>query len=511
MFETLILSNPLNLTMSEALTILREKLAWLLKFLEITGKSIHSTTNNLMEAIQIPRNAVWKDSHILNIVEISNRHRILLDEKHALFKITILTDINNFIAYMDSVLGDIHNEYESTERILERLGTEIQTIRSKFNKSLKDNQEDPWFYMCTMNKLVKLYNKHKEQVNYNIKRKITVLNDEMEELDQRFCKIFENYCKIEENYHERIYELYKDCKRCRCERDGENEISSIEGLNHIHTSSSKFDRISDLYDPYDIIGLDGFSNTKSAEIYGSQVEFLKTMDVGMSLIENTLPEISIVDIGSDENNLRPIKYGVYKFKSSRSSKWIHSFIVFTRSNFMHVFDLSEITKTESNLKVMYANIIARLQQKEKRVGFFNKLRIEGLNLSEENELNNFSDDIMSNFQNIDSIIYSTQIDKEIPRLDKDNFEIHIKFDSINSFKDLFVTKTVKIKAFLLKDLYELHFAISHKKSHDDVPSAECVKEHQNVVVEEVMEDKRMQHNDDDSWSKLEDTNPWTEQ
>lgn len=493
--------------MVEPLTELREKLIWLSQFLDLTGKSINLTSNNLLEAIQIPRNAIWKDEHILNIVEISNKHRILLDEKHALFQISILTDIKCFIDYMNEVFGDIHSEYRHTEISLENLSQQIQNLKEKLENLQQSKNEDPWFYMCNIKKLVKLYDDQKEQVSFDIKRKMRCLNDEIDELNRRFCKIFENYCKIEESYHEKIYEIFREHKTCYCDNTDRTEAffkKDIEENGFL--MSQKFDLT---VNQYDFIENENeiYENELSLETDKKKTNDLECIESIFPLLDGLPYNNNLDEYIGNMRELCPIKHGIFKFRKFKSSKWVNAFIVFTQSNFMHVFELNAITKTEHNLRVKHSSIISRLSQTEKRKGFFNRVQIVGLNLNEENELKNLSNDIMEIFNHVDSLIYSVKIGKEIPRLDKDYFEIIIEFKGIKSFTDIFFTKIIRIRAFLLTELYDLYSAITNKKSFRlELNEKEIEDVSSNIKEDETVEKKLYDYD----WMKYEDNNPWNE-
>ncbi|KAK1347697.1 hypothetical protein LUQ84_002961 [Hamiltosporidium tvaerminnensis] len=47
------------------------------------------------------------------------------------------------------------------------------------------------------------------------------------------------------------------------------------------------------------------------------------------------------------------------------------------------------------------------------------------------------------------------------RINKQKYEIYLEFKKLSSFADLFISRNIKLRPFILKDAYDLYFGLSN--------------------------------------------------
>lgn len=464
--------------MLEKLLIMKEKLQWLQKFFEQTDTVCKNIAELLLNAINIPRKTSWQDPFMLNLIETTNKQRILFDELISFYNITIVNDISNLIENLDIDINYLLKEKEELEKELKSIFIKLEDKKEVYIEAIENRRIDPWLCSVQLKSILKDYLIEREKTNVKSKVKTECKLKKMDEFQNSYQNILINFNKIQQNFYEKILDTF-DNKHFLCEEEY-----------------------------YDIENYD----EKSAINHSFENEYRNVLD-------QIKEEIKVKCNHEIDNDEKILKYGIFKYRKPSKSTWFPCLIVLSSNLFMHAFDLDIIVKNNENIRCKYQKLISRLYNSpiKRFTSLFDNPKYESLNFKEEMTLIELVEEIMTSQNYVNAIIqnFSFNMKDKVYKIDKEKYEIILDNKNTNSFVNFFVSHAIKIKSYILKDLYELYFAFSNhkcKKVENDLEKQEYsteAKVKNNDISDNPIKLTEESNSDENiKWKDIQDNNPW---
>lgn len=459
--------------------MMKDKILWLKTFLELSESIAKRSSELFFRSIQIPRKTSWRDSFINEILDIADKQRVVYDEIMDLYAITIIKDIDDLLDKIEAEIAIINKMKEENTNQQKIFYVKLEDKRNKFLEALRNNNTDPWLCETEMKNNLKEYLESKTSNDYETKIKDYELEKKYKEYNNAFQNIVKNFLKIQSNFNEKLFEIVN--------------IQNIEKK---------------IMENYEEVYYDFQDNEASNHYEESEKENQVKEEAFKNEYKNIIDQIIVaLSLEGKEFFSSAIhKSGIFKYKKG-SKDWKVGFFVLTNSKFMHGFDVELILKNNLNLKAEYPNIIKRIYgNNNKKISyFFESHKSDSLNLKEEIELINLCEAIKKSTNYVDFKIYnfSFKTSEKAIRLDKEKYEISFTNKNTNSFTNFFLCNAIKIKAFILKDLYELYFGMI-KKEEELISKIVELKEEEEVKIEKVVENSAV------NWQSFDEENPWND-
>ncbi|EJW03617.1 hypothetical protein EDEG_02048 [Edhazardia aedis USNM 41457] len=468
------------------LHVLKEKIEWIKAFLEHIELVSKRSGELLFRATQIPRKSSWKDPFILELLEYSDKQRVIYDELSHLYTITIMNDVNELTSQINEEFAAINEEREKFDKNTKELYTVLEAKRNSYIEALKGNKDDPWLKLADLRSAFNKYYIEKNRSNELFRAQSFESEKNHDYYKKKYENIVKNFFKIQSSHFMNLSSTI--------DYDFENKLSELKD---------------EIY--YDFPSQHEEKSTESEnEIERFEKDFKEILEQIYSSFGKKEDQISIK---------KPviIKCGIYKQKKGKND-WKPVFIVLSNKLFIHAFDMDVIMRKSPNLRARFSLLYKKLNDGsyKKFISFFDKPKSRGLNFNEELELKELSTAIISE---TDLISYhlpniSMNLNHWIVKLDKEKFEMIFSEKRVNTFTSIFINNTLRIKSFALKDLYELYFGIfDHNKiliDNSNIEISDC-----NVVANESVEKEKEENievpkptNVPDIWKSLDDHNPW---
>lgn len=441
----------------EEYKLAEEKVGWILSFLDHVTTISRRTAELYFRCTQIPRNTRWQDISIINIVEMMDKSRNSFDELTRMYEITVVVECKAILKKLQDKISELNGLEDRFNKALQKYLDDLMVCRQNHLEAWSSGIVDTWLTEKELRKTLKKYLDENETWNENLKKEVAVYDKELINISEKYREIITTSLNIQRNHYKSLLmcgeEVLIDEQRFKkdCFFDfPENEDCSMN--NREEKNETKFE------DAYEEIVND--MRSRNPEI---------TRDI----------------------NVR--KYGIFRVRRNYDIK--HALVIVTETQFVHAYDLDSI--------VLYLELSDDQKALLKKLGDYNRGisfffgRNEFLNTTEEKQLVFFSEHVFNHLNVSRGILkgFPITIKDKLIKLDKDKKELIITGRKSPMLKNLFVSNTIKIKSFVLKDSYELFFSFCKTAEKKGV---EVKEEERNETMPDVSK----------IISYKEDENPW---
>lgn len=443
----------------ESYKTIRAKTQYLKNYLEHIDACYKKSSDLLFRAAQIPRDASWNDLNIINILEMGERQRVVLDEMSSLHNHTVTKDIDELIVHIGEEISLIENDLGDMIKLNNSRMEEIDRIKNQHRDSWIKGL-DPWITDVKLKLAIKNMFQMKEKNDLKVSSKMNMYNDKLRYTQDLYVTIINNFIKIQKS-------LYL------------NMIDSLNFNVQIIEEPEKY---------FDAVGEENVDN-KECKVTSSYNMLVESISRELSKNEITVYK-----------NLEPVKYGLVKVKKGLTGDWLLLFIAVTKSKFLHLIDFSPLGPILSK----YSQLLNKLKNNLNRsiVSIFD-FKKDAMTFVDERNLTSLAEEINENIDKvINSIYLSLDLRNKRIKLEKDKLIITIDDKYQSGFSSLFGINIIKLKSFTLTNCFELYFTMT--------------KENETKIQEsspEVIEDECLftnQTNSKEKIIKVEEDNPWVE-
>lgn len=443
----------------ESYKILRAKTQYLKNYLEHIDVSYKKSSDLLFRAAQIPRDASWNDLNIINILEMGERQRVILDEMSSLHNLTVTKDIDELLVHIGEEISLIENDLGDMIKLNNTRMEEIDQTKNQ-HKSSWIKGLDPWITDVKLKLAIKSMYQIKEKNDLKVSSKMNMYNDKLRYTQDLYVGIINNFIKIQKS-------LFF------------NMTDSLNFKAQLTEEPEKY---------FDAVGEENIEK-KECKITSSY----------NLLVESISRELSKNDI-TVYKNLEPVKYGLVKVKKGLTGDWSLLFIAVTKSNFLHLIDFSPLGTKLSK----YTNLLNKLKNNLNRgiVSIFD-FKKDSMTFVDERNLASLSEEIKENIDVvINSIYLSLDLRNKRIKLEKDKLVITIEDKYQSGFSSLFGMNIIRLKSFTLTNCFELYFTMTKKnETKSQEPSHEVVEEESVFTSPRPSKEKII---------KVDEDNPWAE-
>ncbi|ELQ75661.1 hypothetical protein THOM_1333 [Trachipleistophora hominis] len=445
----------------EEYKLAEEKVGWILSFLDHVTTISRRTAELYFRCTQIPRNTRWQDVSIINMVEMMDKSRNSFDELTRMYEITVVVECKAILKKLEDKINELNGLEDRFNKALQKYLDDLMVCRQNHLEAWSNGTADTWLTEKELKKALKKYLNENETWNENLKKEILVYDKELHSISNKYREIIATSLNIQRNHYKSLLmcgeEVLIDEQRFK--KDfffdfPENEDCSIG--NKEEKSETKFE------DAYEEIMND--MRSRNSEI---------TRDISVK------------------------KFGIFRVRRNYDIK--HALVIVTETQFIHAYDLDSIT-LYLELSDEHKALLKKLNDYNRGISFFFG-KNEFLNTTEEKQLATFSGYIFNNLNVSRGMLkgFPMTIKDKLIKLDKDKKELIITARKSPMLKNFFVSNTVKIKSFVLRDAYELFFSfcktVEKKGSSDakDIETTEVVPSDSKII------------------NYKEDENPWIDE
>ncbi|EPR79655.1 hypothetical protein SLOPH_1669 [Spraguea lophii 42_110] len=411
----------------------RDKVQWIKMYVEHSDMVSKRATEIFFRSTQIPRDSKWRDPIIIDLIEISDRHRELYDGLHRLYELTIGNDINNLLKKLNERINLLKKHSTNREELLSVWLSTIKEKKDLHYVAWTENKLDPWYTEYDLKKTIKKYLKVDLDSNNELKEVVTQNDELLRELNINYKNIALNYIKIQKTHFSNISE-------------------SLDSNLFDAVTFSKSDIFYDFPDSEacDLQSKDnkGEDNINEEVIYNE-------------LVVSINEELKSLKKGFIKKKFRTKKYGFFNIKKHNGREYKPMFLILTENNFIHCYDISAkpFDLTTKLLKI----------SQKTSPSFFDNSKIVNLTQQDEKELKNITEIFMKEIDFTCNVIkgFPIQTTEKLIKLHKEKSEINITSKKSNNMLNIFWDSSIKIKGYTLKDIYELYFAILNENKTEE--------------------------------------------
>ncbi|KAM0678164.1 hypothetical protein BDAP_001178 [Binucleata daphniae] len=462
--------------MDTRFVILKEKIEWLKNFINTQYKGIEQTCNLYLEMTQQPRKAHWQDPCIFTLLEITDQKRIAYEEMKELLFITVVEDIQNLYENIKLELERVNNQKMLLEKMLLQKQIDLNNSKNKYKEALQDKTKDIWLCSFELKACLKSYLSEKDKISVDCNLKTYEQTKTLKDYEEQYKKIIKNYVKIHNS----------------------SMVKLSETINYNSIQDTKGSILDEIDYDFGDEKVDYTNETKNYD---------KIYD---ELIAELQSEININEKAVYDNQI--VKFGLYKIKKSQRGSYKPFLVIYTDSNHLHAFDLDLILQENINIKIKYQDIITKIKIiNNTKFSFFFDTRKKSLNFKEESELFNMIDEILkdTDFVAFKDPIASFSLASKNINIDKEKYEIVVTDKNAGTLKIFFAQNQIKIKSYILKDLFELFFKMTTYLKIQQTTNKPIQKDKDELLnneeakIEVIDNDKK-----DVMWDTIKDENPW---
>ncbi|TBU09039.1 hypothetical protein CWI36_0069p0030 [Hamiltosporidium magnivora] len=445
------------------INILYEKLNWLKHFFEHTSVYVQRSADLLFRATQIPRDSSWHDSYILDLVESTDQKRKLCDELYKILDITIIKDINKIIEDVKELQTSMYKDSECINKVI---SVHLDYVNDKKKNHLNawlDMKCDPWTTERELKSAISKFITEKEKVQMEVKSKVCKYAGVFEKINEEYNDLFLNFFKIFMNHHVSVGEVFE---RFVCVKrknfsetfydfeESDTSKNSSESEELMHKECSRMFVVQKE-------ALEGDCNfgAKNNLLFPYQENDRLTENIRLAfdaVIEEVSSEVYKIKQERISKDIKIRKYGIFRYKKGYGNEWKVSNVILTENDFLHAADFETILDLNQTLKDKYANFIKILLNVDSR---------DFLGSNEQNETvcEKICQDILKSdcFEKASLKGFPLNIKMMNFRINKQKYEIYLEFKKLSSFADLFISRNIKLRPFILKDAYDLYFGLSN--------------------------------------------------
>ncbi|KCZ77459.1 hypothetical protein H311_01528, partial [Anncaliia algerae PRA109] len=300
-------------------------------------------------------------------------------------------------------------------------------------------------------------------------------------------------------------ECFFDGKRQEYERRLDEYVNRYENIvkYFVEITKSHFMDIASLYNCDSIFNSSKFKFYDAKGNESIEENTGKKENLSEIFFDDTLESIKN-ELKNDKfiKKIEVKKYFICKHKGSGFYKL--KFLVLTEYNFLHFFDLVNLEKKFPN----YTILIKKLNEiPSNKFTSFILSTDDSLTKKEESELKELTKLIYKDLSSFpickSSSLFLT--DKKT-RINRNKIELSIFEKSKNQILGLFPAKVIKVKGFIINDLYELLYYLEERVKRNDSKEEiqnERINNEESITQESIMEVK-----EDVSLLNIEEDNPW---
>ncbi|KAF9764631.1 hypothetical protein NGRA_0410 [Nosema granulosis] len=441
----------------ESYKTIKAKTQYLKNYLEHVDATYKKSSDLLFRAAQIPRDAMWNDPNIINILEMGERQRVIFDEMSSLHSHTVSKDIDDLMVHINEEINLIEKDLGDIIKLNNTRMEQIEQTKNQHRNSWVKGF-DPWITDIKLKLAIKNMYQIKETNDLKVYSKMNMYNDKLKYTQEMYLSIISNFIKIQRSLF----------------------LNMSDSLNFQIQPNDEPEKY------FDAVGEEN-NEKKECKIISAYNGLIESMS--KDLIKSNITVYK---------NLEPVKYGLVKIKKGFTGDWILLFVAVTKSNWLHLFDFSPLGTSLDK----YSQLLFKLKNNLNRgiVSIFD-FKKDSMTFVDERNLSNLADEIKDNIDKvINSIYLSVDLRNKNIKLEKDKLIISIDDKYQSGFSSLFGMNIIRLKSFTLTNCYELFFSMTKK---NEIPKEETIVEEE-FVEEEIPEFIKPK----EKIIKVDEENPW---